>query len=112
MNRRRKPLLTAVSLFALLAAVGSGIWGILNYDPHPSQRLADGTVVSLLSVWRGRPPELALGPNWMQTLGRMLPPSTRERLGWGTSHPMLWTGTGPGISLLHRSPAPETIPRF
>src|SRR5882672_10143242 len=68
-------------LAGVVVLLTGAAWLFLGNPPPTSQRLADGSSVSLLDVSYGRKHVLATGPIWHRALGRLLPEKVARRLG-------------------------------
>jgi hypothetical protein len=108
---RRLILAGATALLAVAA------WFYLGNPPSTSQRLTDGSTVSLLGVSYGRKHRLVSGPVWQRAIARLLPEKAARRLGFQiVSHTttndtlMAWTALrdlpGPANRI---TPTPVTI---
>jgi hypothetical protein len=78
MNRRTLHLGFAV-VFVLLGGIA---WLLLGNAPPTSQRLPDGSTVSLLGLTYGRRHVMAYGPFWQRPLVKLLPGKVSRRLGF------------------------------
>ena len=115
-----KPRSSRLILAGVAALLTGAAWLFLGHPPPTSQRLADGSTVSLLGVTYGRKHVMVYGPFWQHAFARLLPENVSRRLGFQfLSHTatndtlMVWTemsnqSISPGSSLFFQ-PAPVVL---
>jgi hypothetical protein len=77
-----KPRSSRLILAGVVALLAGAAWLFLGHPPPTSQRLADGSTVSLLGVTYGRKHLMVYGPFWQRAFARLLPENVSRRLGF------------------------------